>query len=151
MKRSDRLNHVREQFVAQRKQLAERVAVARARLEEAVRRLEEVQIYRHEYANDFLRRAAAGIGSVGMQDHQAFLARLDDAVHYQNQAVGRAAAELEFERKRWQDATLQVRAVEALGERWRSQESRQASRREQRDMDDLAQRTRVRYAGDTKR
>jgi flagellar FliJ protein len=138
MRRSERLGHLRDEFVAQRKRLDERVAAAQLRAQEAAQRLAELRRYRDEYASGFEGRAAAGIGGAGLRDYQAFLARLDEAVRQQQQIWMRAEAELEFERQRWRDAAVQVRAVEAVGERWRADENREAARREQGESDEHA-------------
>lgn len=148
MKRSERLEHLRDELVTQRKRLEERVAAAQVRLEEAARRLAELQCYRQEYAGGLVGRAAAGIGGAGLRDYQAFLARLDEAVRQQRQITARVEAELEFERQRWRDAALQVKAVEVVGERWRAHERRQVMRREQGENDERAQRIGFRYTSE---
>ncbi len=138
MKRSERLAQLRDEFLAHRKRLDERLAAVRARADEAAQRLAELQRYRTEYVSGFAARAAAGIGGAGLRDYRAFLARLDEALRQQQQIATRAAAELEFEQQRWRDAAVQVRAVEVVGERWRAAELRQAAQREQRDCDEHA-------------
>lgn len=138
MKRSQRLEHLRQELESQRRSLDARVAAAEKRANEAAARCVELQRYRDEYAHGFTGRAAAGLGGAGLRDYQAFLARLDDAVRQQQQLALRAEAELEFERQRWRDAAVQVKAVETVGARWRAEESVQAVRREQRDTDEFA-------------
>lgn len=143
MKRSERLEHVRSELEAQRRTLEQRLRSAEQRAGEAEVRMVELQRYRDEYANGFTARAAAGLGGAGLRDYQAFLVRLDEAVRQQGQIVKRAAAELEFERQRWRDAAVQVKAVETVGARWRAEEQRTDQRRDQRDTDERALRSAV--------
>jgi len=138
MKRSQRLEHLRSELEAQRKTLDQRLRSAEQRASEAQTRLVELQRYRDEYANGFTARAAAGLGGAGLRDYQAFLARLEEAVRQQGQLVNRAVAELEFERQRWRDAAVQVKAVETVGARWKAEEQLAEQRRDQRDTDERA-------------
>lgn len=138
MKRSERLNQLRDDLEAQRRTLDMRVAAAEARANEASARCIELRRYRDEYAHGFTGRAAAGLAGAGLRDYQAFLARLDEALRQQQQIAMRAEAELEFERQRWRDAAVQVKAVETVGARWRAEETLQVVRREQRETDEFA-------------
>jgi flagellar FliJ protein len=138
MNRSQRLAQVREELEAQRRKLDERLRAAEQRALDAQTRCEELHRYRDEYANGFTARAAAGLGGAGLRDYQAFLARLDEAVRQQGQLAARAAAELDFERERWRDAAVQIKAVEAVGTRWKAEEQGAEQRREQRDTDERA-------------
>lgn len=138
MNRSQRLAYVRSELEAQRRALDQRLRSAEQRAVDAESRCEELQRYRDEYANGFAARAAAGFAGAGLRDYQAFLARLDEAVSQQGQLVLRAAAELEFERQRWRDAAVQVKAVEAVGARWDAEQQRSEQRREQRNTDEHA-------------
>jgi flagellar protein FliJ len=138
MNRSQRLAQLRSEMEGQRRALDQRLRSAEQRAAEAEARADELRLYRDEYANGFTARAAAGFAGAGLRDYQAFLARLDEAVRQQDQLVLRAAAELEFERQRWRDAAVQVKAVEAVGARWDAEEQRADQRREQRNTDEHA-------------
>lgn len=141
MKRSERLEHLRSELEAQRRTQDQRLRGAEQRFSDAQLRHVELQRYRDEYANGFTARAAAGLAGAGLRDYQAFLARLDEAVKQQGHIVHRAAAELEFERQRWRDAAVQVKAVETVGARWRAEEQVAEQRRDQRDTDERALRS----------
>jgi flagellar FliJ protein len=138
MNRSQRLAHLRSELEVQRRTLDERLRSAERRALDAETRRAELQRYRDEYANGFTARATAGLGGAGLRDYQAFLARLDEAVRQQGQLVLRAAAELEFERQRWRDAAVKVKAVETVGARWDAEEQRAEQRRDQRNTDEHA-------------
>lgn len=138
MKRSQRLAHLRGELEAQRRVLDERLRSAEQRALDAESRHAELQRYRDEYASGFSARAAAGLAGAGLRDYQAFLARLEEAVRQQSQIVMRAVADLEFERQRWRDAAVQVKAVETVGARWEAEEQRVEQVRDQRYTDERA-------------
>jgi|JI9StandDraft_2_1071091.scaffolds.fasta_scaffold398715_2 flagellar FliJ protein len=138
MKRAARLDQLRTELDNQQKGMRQKLAATERRAQEAADRLAELRQYRDEYANGFAARASAGIGGAGLRDYQAFLLRLEDAVRQQQHLTARAEAELDFERQRWREAAIQVKAVESVGARWRSEEQVMADRAEQRETDERA-------------
>lgn len=148
MKRAARLEQLRTELDNQQKGLRQKLAATERRAQEAAERLAELQQYRDEYAHGFAARAAAGIGGAGLRDYQAFLLRLEDAVRQQQHIAARADAELEFERQRWREAAIQVKAVESVGARWRSEDQQVADRAEQRETDERAMDIARRRAGE---
>jgi flagellar FliJ protein len=148
MKRAARLEQLRTELDNQQKGLRQKLAATERRAQEAAERLAELQQYRDEYAHGFAARAAAGIGGAGLRDYQAFLLRLEDAVRQQQHIAARADAELEFERQRWREAAIQVKAVESVGARWRSEDQKVADRAEQRETDERAMDIARRRAGE---
>jgi flagellar FliJ protein len=148
MKRAARLEQLRTELDNQQKGLRQKLAATERRAQEAAERLAELRQYRDEYAHGFAARASAGIGGAGLRDYQAFLLRLEDAVRQQQHLAARADAELEFEQQRWREAAIQVKAVESVGARWRSEDQRVADRAEQRETDERAMDIARRRAGD---
>jgi flagellar FliJ protein len=149
MKRAARLDQLRTELDNQQKGLRQKLVVTERRAQEAADRLAELRQYRDEYANGFAARAAAGIGGAGLRDYQAFLLRLEEAVRQQQHLTARAEAELEFERQRWREAAIQVKAVESVGARWRSEEQVLTDRAEQRETDERAMDIARRRAGES--
>ena len=149
MKRAARLDQLRTELDNQQKGLRQKLVATERRAQEAADRLAELRQYRDEYANGFAARAAAGIGGAGLRDYQAFLLRLEEAVRQQQHLTARAEAELEFERQRWREAAIQVKAVESVGERWRSEEQVLTDRAEQRETDERAMDIARRRAGES--
>ena len=138
MKRAQRLEQLRTELDNQQKTLRQKLVQAERRAQDATERLAELRQYREEYANGFAARASAGMGGAGLRDYQAFLHRLDEAVRQQQHLALRADTELEFERQRWREAAIQVKAVETVGARWRSEELRLAERIDQHETDERA-------------
>ena len=74
-----------------------------------------------------------------MRDFQTFLAKLGEALAQQRELVALAQRALEAERCNWREAAQRAHVVETLAERWQSEESRAANRRDQQESDELSQ------------
>ncbi len=138
MKRAQRLDTFRARLDETERDCAARLRAAETRVGDALSRLEDLVRYREEYLRDFARRSAAGIGAAALRDYQAFVARLAEAIAQQHRQVGRCEVERDFERTRWREAAVQVKAVATVVERWRDEERAAAERAEQREMDERA-------------
>jgi flagellar FliJ protein len=138
MKRAQRLDTFRASLDEAERECAARLRAAEARVGEARGRLESLVGYRDEYLQDYARRSAAGIGAAALRDYQAFVARLGEAIAQQHRQVGRCEVERDYERARWQEAALQVRAVATVVDRWRDEERVAGERADQREMDERA-------------
>jgi flagellar protein FliJ len=141
MTRSQRLAPVQNVIESAEKRLAQSLAMHERRVSEADGKLNELIRYRGEYEKQFTQRAASGIGVTELRDYQAFLARLTEAVRQQQSVVHRMRADRDAERLRWQDAAKRVKALDHVVTQWQNEERRTADRRDQRDMDERAQRT----------
>lgn len=140
MKRSERLDIVQQVASRTEREHAERVGAAERHLEEMQDKLAALEKYRSEYEAGFQRRAGAGVDVIGMRDFQTFMARLGEALAQQREFVAMARAAAEHERAQWREAAQREHVVETLAERWRSEESRAADRRDQIESDELSQR-----------
>ena len=120
MKRSERLDVVQQATARTERERAERVGAAERHLVEMQQKLAALEKYRSEYEAGFKSRAGAGVDVVGMRDFQTFLAKLGEALAQQRELVA-----------------LAQRALDA--ERWQSEESRAADRRDQQESDELSQ------------
>lgn len=138
MKRAQRLDTFRARLDEAERECASRLRAAEARVGEALGRLEGLVRYREEYLQDFARRSAAGIGAAALRDYHAFIARLAEAITQQHRQVGRCEVERDYERTRWQEAAVQVKAVATVVERWRDEDRVVAERADQREMDERA-------------
>src|SRR4029077_10247686 len=116
------------------------LAASEARVNDAERRLKELEQYRSEYQRAYNDRVAKGMSSGGLRDYQVFLARLTEAQRQQTQLVSAARAERDGLKRYWQDAARRSKAIDHVVDGWQQQERRDADRREQRDSDERAQR-----------
>jgi flagellar FliJ protein len=116
------------------------LAEARGALEERERQLAELARYHAEYsAQPAQQPGAVDLGRV--QNHYAFLGRLQDALRQQRQAIEEARAELERRLAHWQSLRAEAAALGRVVERLQQDERRDADRREQQDHDERALRS----------
>lgn len=118
---------------------AERVALAERHVVVMEEKLGALERYRKEYEDGFAARAGAGLGAAAGRDFQTFLARLGDALEQQRQIVEQARAAHEAAILVWREAAKRAHVVDTLTERWQVEETREESRRDQRDSDELSQ------------
>lgn len=142
MTRAKRLEPVQDLADEAERRLAQGVAGFERRVTEAEAKLLELQRYLAEYEQQFAARAGKGIGVMELRDYQAFLARLGEAIQQQRGLVRRAQSERDAERLRWQDAAKRVKALDHVVGQWQAEERRTLEKREQRDTDERAQRSR---------
>ena len=139
MKRSERLDVVQQVTARTERERAERVGAAERHLVEMQQKLAALEKYRSEYESGFATRAGTGLDVIGMRDFQTFLARLGEAMAQQRELVAQAQKVLDAERCHWREAAQRAHVVETLAERWQSEESRAADRRDQNESDELSQ------------
>jgi flagellar FliJ protein len=140
MKRSKRLQPVRELAEEGERECALQVANLQKRLDDAHKRGAELQRYLVEYQSMFQQRAAAGMGVAGLRDYQTFLARLTDAVRQQDSVVAQLEAECARARVSWLAAAARKSAVSRVIENARSEDQKLEERRSQKETDEQAQR-----------
>jgi len=140
VKRSERLEPVRELLGENERGRAIRVAAAQGRLADAERRTQDLERYLAEYQQAFRQRASAGIGVSGVRDYQVFIARLTEAVQQQQLVVAQLRAECERERALWAEAAVRNRAVGKVIAAARREDQKAEDRRSQNELDERAQR-----------
>lgn len=141
MNRAKRLQPVQDLVDDAERRLAQSVAGSEQRLREAETKLQELQHYLAEYRQQFSNSASRGMGVTGLRDYQAFLAKLGEAIRQQGEAVQRLRADRDAQRLRWQDAAKRAKALDHVVCQWRNEERQAQDRREQRDSDERAQRS----------
>jgi len=138
MTRSDRLDVVQQVTARNEREHAERVAAAQRHLKEMEDKHAALEKYRGEYEAGFAARSRAGFDAIGVRDFQAFLARLGEALIAQAEVVKQAHAGLDAVRAQWREAAQRAHVVDSLAERWQSEETRAANRRDQNESDELS-------------
>lgn len=139
MKRSTRMQTVRQAVDELERQRAQGLATAERAVHESEAKLAELESYQSNYVREFASRAGRGMAGSGLRDYQAFLARLQEAVRQQGVAVARARALRDAEHERWRLAAQRSNSVGRLIDRWQGDERAAADRHEQRETDERAQ------------
>ncbi len=148
MTRSDRMAPVQQVLEGAEQSRARELGEGQRRLDEAEAKLNELRTYHGEYLQTYRKRAEDGTSVTKLRDFQAFLARLEQAQSQQEKLVAQAREMVSNQRRNWQGAARQVKAVETVVDRWRSAERKEGERREQKESDERAQRAALR-AGPT--
>ncbi|MER2532009.1 MAG: flagellar export protein FliJ [Candidatus Competibacter sp.] len=127
------------------------VSVARSREDDAVKRLAEVQqrlleqqkqlqqliMFRGEYAIQFENEGSGGgITARRFQDYAAFLNSLDHGITESRRQLEHLRQELQHKRQCWVEVHAKTKALEEVVERDRKAQSRREDQREQRDSDE---------------
>ena len=140
MTRSKRMKPVVKVAGERERNAARVLGECRRRLAEQEEKLRQLQVYREDYARQFQDAAGQGLGAARLQDYRSFLARLNEAIRQQQQVVEQQRAECARQQDRWRDTRTHAKALDKVVERYRSEEHRMASRREQHDSDERAAR-----------
>ena len=140
MKRVERLEMVKKVVDDFERRKAEALAASERRVTESEKKLAELEAYRAGYVRDFAIRAQQGMSGAAARDYQAFLGRLDDALHQQNQTVVGTRAQRDSELRNWQDAAQRAEAIGTTVKRWQGEERYALERREQTESDERSQR-----------
>ncbi|MBL8254261.1 MAG: flagellar export protein FliJ [Candidatus Competibacter sp.] len=127
------------------------VCVARSREDDAVKRLAEVQqrlleqqkqlqqliMFRGEYAIQFENEGSGGgITARRFQDYAAFLNSLDHGITESRRQLEHLRQELQHKRQCWVEVHAKTKALEEVVKRDRKAQSRREDQREQRDSDE---------------
>jgi flagellar protein FliJ len=106
--------------------------------ERARQRLEELKDFRQEYQTRLAGSAAEGMHIHLLRDYHAFLGKIEQAVHLQEQEVALAHSRWDSAHKHWLDHRQKVKAYETLAARHVASEHRKLEKREQRLTDEQA-------------
>jgi flagellar FliJ protein len=149
MRRSERMAPVQQVLEGTEQARARELGDGQKRLAEAEAKLTELAAYHGEYLRAYRQRAEDGTNVTKLRDFQAFLARLELAMSQQEKVVAAAREQVANQRRNWQGAARQVKAVESVVDRWRGDEAKAGERRDQKESDERAQQTALRGRGPT--
>jgi flagellar FliJ protein len=147
MTRSERMEPVQLVLSEGERARARELGEGQRRLADAEAKLAELKTYHGEYLQTYRKRAEDGTSVTRLRDFQAFLARLELALAQQEKIVAQAREQVAQQRRNWQGAARQVKAVETVVDRWRHDEQKAGDRREQKESDERAQRAALQGTG----
>ena len=139
MTKSKRMQPVVRVADQRERQAAVEMAEFRRFLDAQQAKLDELNNYRNDYARHFEQAGRGGMDAARMADYRRILARLNDAIVYQEQRLASLYNEYEQVRRRWTDTRTRAAALDKVMERYREEERREGDRREQGESDERAQ------------
>ncbi len=145
MKRSKRFEPIRDIASTSATDLSRAMGEAGRRVADLERQLEQLKTYRDEYVKNSIQDDGT-MDAVKLQNYRAFLGRLGDAIRQQLTLLDHARAEFENRRLEWSAKRIEAESLGRAIDRFRSEELRDAERREQRDGDDAAMRVSIAHA-----
>lgn len=143
MDRCERLEPVTRVARSREQDAARELGEYRKILDALEARLAELKSYRDEYVQRMGTCGAGGIDAVKLAEYRGFIARLSDAINYQEAKVRDARTEFERRRRRWSATRTRVAALDKVVSRYEAEALREQERREQKDLDDRAGRGRT--------
>jgi len=136
MKRSQRLAPVVKYTDAKEREAARILAQQQQQMEQQKNRLKQLEMYRHEYAKQFIDIGSRGMSAIKVHDYQAFLKNLDNAVLQQKEAIERLAQEYELKKRQWLAARNKTKAMHNVVDRYIDEEQRKEEKSLQKEQDD---------------
>jgi flagellar FliJ protein len=112
------------------------LAESQQRLVEQQHRLQQLMLFRGEYAAQFQNEGSGGISARRFQDYATFLNSLDQGITQSRRQLERLQQELQRKRQDWVRMHAKTKALEEVMERDRKVQSRLEDQREQRDSDE---------------
>ncbi|MNE47755.1 Flagellar FliJ protein [compost metagenome] len=141
-RRAERLAPVVDMAVKAEQDAARQLGQVQAQMLQAQRQLADLQRYRLDYQQQWIEQGQKGVSGQWLINYQRFLSQLETAVEQQGRSVDWHRGVVDKARNAWQEKYARVEGLRKLVERYR-QEARQAEdKREQKQLDELAQRVR---------
>jgi len=98
--------------------------------------LDDLMRYREEYLAKFRQGDEMRMSAKKALELRAFLAQLDQAIHSQKQQVSNVQRHVQHQQQNWMQARNKEHAIDSLISRYKSEETKQTQRREQRENDE---------------
>ena len=144
MRREQRLRPLHDLAGQTERNCALRLADCERRIAGGEQRYQELVRYRLEYQQLFHARASGGAPMRGLREHQVFIARLAEAVRAQRALLEQLRTESAQALELWRNAATRKQVVGKVIEHARSEEVMSQEKRQQREIDELANQPRMR-------
>ena len=92
--------------------------------------------YQVEYGRQFMTQGQGGMSASKLQDYQAFMKNLSQAIEQQRAIVKQFEAENERLKRQWMAAHRKTQSIDFVVERMVTEETRVEERRLQKELDD---------------
>jgi flagellar FliJ protein len=137
MMKSKRFEPIHEIASTSAKDLSRAMGDAARKVADLEHQLEQLQSYRDEYVRNST-QSSGTIDAVKLQNYRSFLDRLGEALRQHAKSLESARAEYERRHAVWSEKRIEAETLSRVVDRFRSEERRDADRREQREGDDAA-------------
>lgn len=139
-RRAERLAPVVEMALKAERETARQLGLVQGQLQQAQRKLAELERYRFDYQQQWIRNGQQGVSGQWLINYQRFLSQLEGAVEQQNRAVDWHQGTVDKARAAWQEKYARLEGLRKLVERYREEARLAADKYEQKQLDEFAQR-----------
>ncbi|MBL4762532.1 MAG: flagellar export protein FliJ [Gammaproteobacteria bacterium] len=144
MSRSKRMQPVQQYVGKLEKDALQEFGQCQQMLQSQQQQLEKLRAYRQEYADQMTANSNhASITAGRMQDYQAFMAKLSEAIQQQEQTIARMGQDLVEKRSRWKKSHVKSQAVAKAVGRFSQQENADREKAEQKLQDEANLRKKI--------
>lgn len=146
MKRSERLEKINAINNGFKSLAGANLARAQQEYNAARHQLEQLHIYKDEYAAQLKQRMEGKVTPEEIQDFRYFFASLHKAINQQESIVNHLQKQVDEARKEWLAKDQEVRKINTIGDNMRREEAQQEARKEQKRSDEMSMLSFGRYA-----
>lgn len=122
------------------REAAARLAKAQQQLQQAQQQLEGLEQYRNDYQQQWVQQGQQGVTGEWLMNYQRFLSQLEVAIEQQRNNLRWHNTNVDKLRQMWQQTYARLEGLKKLIEKYRTQIQQIADKREQKEMDEFAQR-----------
>ncbi|WP_437884242.1 flagellar export protein FliJ [Pseudomonas sp. LRF_L74] len=142
--RAARLAPVVDMAERAEREAARQLGLCQGQLGKAERQLGDLERYRGDYQQQWINEGRQGVSGQWIMNYQRFLAQLEGAVKQQQQSVGWHRENMNKAREVWQQRYARLEGLRKLVQRYIDEARAAEDKREQKLLDELAQRLPVR-------
>ena len=136
MKKSERMEPIKQIAANHERDAAHALGQSQASLNEHETKLQQLKLYRTEYAKLFQEHGSRGMDGSQLQAYQTFIAQIDMAIQQQRDMIQHANKDRDEKRDDWQSRHTRTQALDKTVERFKKTEQTQQNSRDQREQDD---------------
>lgn len=103
-------------------------------------RLQLLEQYREEYSQKMRNAIGEGLTPMALRNYQDFIARIDEAIDQQRQAVNRSQQNTATGQAEWREQNQRLKAIDTLSQRHDARERYRENRQDQKLMDEFTAR-----------
>ena len=140
MKRSERLARINVINHNLENMAGTQLASVYAEYSTQVKQLEQLNIYKEDYAEQLKSKLNDSIRPEVLRDYKYFFSSIETAIQHQEALVSRLSAKLEKSQGDWLDKHSEVQKINVAGDNMRKLEQRVEARKEQLNTDELSMR-----------
>jgi flagellar FliJ protein len=139
MRRIERLVPVVQHVDKKQEKALQEVALSQGQVSTEKNRLDQLKVYRNEYLKNKgqLQQACSAIE---LQEYNRFLVQLDETIKKQLEVIRLRETDLDIKRRAWQTTRIDSKVMHKVVENLEQHELLQQERKEQKSMDEFAQR-----------